>query len=184
MTNTNVRKSFSTLECLNIYAFLNQFTANSEKMDCLPLKFKWNLTKNMKKLAPIAQEYEEFRNKEVSALQARYFDTEHSDEIIQPKLNADGEPEIDEDGNQVTEQARKVKEEFMDEYRDEVDQLNSRLNEIVMEQNKLELNCIDFDEFVESLPDDTKLDIQDLNMLSFMDEVTSIITENGVEEVK
>lgn len=181
MTNTNVRKSFSTLECLNIYAFLNQFTANSEKMDCLPLKFKWNLTKNMKKLAPISQEYEEFRNSSLSSLQSSWFDEEHSVEIMQPKIGADGKPEVDETGAEVTEAARKIKEEYMDDYRAAVDELNSKLNEIVMEQNEMELSCVDFDEFVESLPDDTKLDIQDLTMLSFQDMVTSTITDTNNE---
>lgn len=181
MTNTNVRKSFSTLECLNIYVFLNQFTADTEKMDCLPLKFKWNLSKNMKKLAPISQEYEEFRNGELQKLQNSWFDEEHSDEIMQPKIGADGKPEVDETGAEVTEAARKIKDEYMDDYRAAVDELNSKLNEIVMEQNVVELSCVDFDEFVDSLPDDTKLDIQDLTMLSFMDMVTSTITDTNNE---
>lgn len=181
MTNTNVRKSFSTLECLNIYVFLNQFTADTEKMDCLPLKFKWNLSKNLKKLTPIAQEYEEFRNKELQKLQSEWFDEEHSDEIMQPKIGADGKPEVDETGAEVTEAARKIKDEYMDEYREAVDELNNKLNEIVMEQNKVELSCVDFDEFVDSLPDDTKLDIQDLTMLSFMDMVTSTINDTNNE---
>lgn len=172
-----IEKQFSCLECLNIYAFLNQFTANSEKMDCLPLKFKWNLSKNMKKLAPISQEYEEFRNGELQKLQNSWFDEEHSDEIMQPKIGADGKPEVDETGAEVTEAARKIKDEYMDEYREAVDELNNKLNEIVMEQNKVELNCVDFDEFVESLPDDTKLSIEDLTMLSFMDTATNIVNE-------
>lgn len=184
MNMNTLKKQFSCLEILNIVAFANQFTADSEKMDCLPLKFKWNLTKNMKKLAPIAQEYESFRDAQLASLQTKYFDSEHSDEIVQPKLNDNGEPELDEEGNQLTEPARKVKEEFMNEYRDAVNQLNEKLNEIVMERNTFELSCIDFDEFVESLPDDTKLDIQDLNMLSFMDEVTSVVTEDSVKEVE
>lgn len=50
----SIMKQFSCLECLNIVAFTNQFNADAEKVDCLPLKFKWNLSKNLKKLAPIA----------------------------------------------------------------------------------------------------------------------------------
>ena len=62
----------------------------------------------------------------------------------------------------------------MDDYRKAIDDLNSKLNEIVVEKNEVEISCVDFDEFVENLPDDTKLDIQDLTMLSFMDETTNI----------
>ena len=177
MNMNTIKKSFSTLETLNIVAFANQFTADTEKMDCLPLKFKWNLTKNMKKLAPISQEYEEFRNGELQKLQNSWFDEEHSDEIMQPKIGADGKPEVDETGAEVTEAARKIKDEYMDEYREAVDELNNKLNEIVMEQNKVELSCVDFDEFVESLPDDTKLSIEDLTMLSFMDTTTNTVNE-------
>ena len=177
MNMNTIKKSFSTLETLNIVAFANQFTADNEKMDCLSLKFKWNLSKNMKKLAPISREYEEFRDKELQKLQGEWFDEEHSDEIMQPKIGADGKPEVDENGAEVTEAARKIKDEYMDEYREAVDELNNKLNEIVMEQNKVELNCVDFDEFVESLPDDTKLSIEDLTMLSFMDTTTNTVNE-------
>lgn len=174
MTKT---KTFNTLEVLNIVAFTNQFNADAEKVDCLPLKFKWNLSKNLKKLAPIAQEYEDFRNKELQKLQSEWFDEEHSDEIQQPKIGADGKPETDENGAEVTEAARRIKDEYMDDYRKVVDELNSKLNEITAESNKVELSCVDFDEFVESLPDDTKLSIEDLTMLSFMDTTTNTVNE-------
>lgn len=170
----NTTKTFTTLEILNIVAFINQFTTNEEKMDSLPLKFKWNLSKNLKKLAPIAQEYDAFREKELQALQTTWFNEEHSDEIMQPKIGLDGNPELDESGAEITEPARKIKDEFLDDYRATVNELNGKLNEIAMEQNDVELSCVDFDEFVENLPDNTKLDIQELTMLSFMDSVTNL----------
>lgn len=170
----NTTKVFTTLETLNIVAFINQFSTNEEKMSCLPLKFKWNLSKNLKKLSPIAQEYEAFRDQELAKLQQEWFDEEHSDEIMQPKIGPDGEPEVDESGAQVTEPARKIKDEYIEDYRKVVDELNGKLNEIAVEKNDVELSCVDFDEFVESLPNDTKLDITDLNMLSFMDTVTNV----------
>ena len=170
----NILKQFSCLEILNIVAYANQFNSNAEKVDCLPLKFKWNLSKNLKKLAPIAQEYETFRDKEIAALQQAWFDEEHSEEFMQTKVGADGNPELDESGAEITEPARKIKDEYMDDYRKAIDDLNSKLNEIVVEKNEVEISCVDFDEFVENLPDDTKLDIQDLTMLSFMDETTNI----------
>ena len=177
MNMSTIKKQFSTIELLNIIAFANQFTADSEKMDCLPLKFKWNLTKNLKKLQPIAQEYEDFRQKEISSMQEAWFDEEHSVEIMQPKLGADGKPEVDENGAEITEHARKIKDEYMDDYRKAVDELNAKLTEIALEQNKVELSCVDFDEFVDNLPDDTKLDIEDLTMLSFQDMTTNTINE-------
>ena len=170
----NITKNFSTLEILNIVAFINAFTSNSEKIDCLPLKFKWNLSKNFKRLAPIAQDYEAFRDKEIQEMQKAWFDEEHSDEFMQPKLDADGNPMKDESGAEITEPARKIKDEFIDEYIKVRDDLNKRLTEIVSESNMVEITTVDFDEFVDNLPDDTKLDIQDLNMLSFMDETTNV----------
>lgn len=170
----NITKIFSTLEVLNIVAFINRFTADAEKTDYLPLKFRWNLSKNLKKLTPIAQEYEEFRNKELQSIQQNWFDDEHSTEAEQTKLGEDGEPVLDESGAEVKEKVRKLKDEYMDEYHAVIDELNLKLNEIVAELNEVELSCIDFDEFVENLPDDTKLGFEDLTMLSFMDTVTNI----------
>ena len=167
-----MKKIFKNIEVLNIVAYVNQMP--KEKADELPLKFRWNLKKNMDKLRPIAEAYEKFRNDEVQKLQTKWFDEEHSEEFMQAKLDDEGKPIVDGAGNEVTEPMRKIKEEFMEEYTADVNELNVKLNEIAYEDNEVEISVVDFDAFVDALPDDSKLDFDDTLILSFMDKTTNV----------
>ena len=148
-----------------------------EKADELPLKFRWNLKKNTDKLRPIAEAYENFRNEQVQQLQAKWFDEEHSEEFMQAKIDDEGKPIVDADGNEITEPMRKIKEEFMDDYTKDVNELNAKLNEIAYEDNEVEISTVDFDAFIDALPEESKIDFDDITMLSFQDESTNIIKE-------
>lgn len=170
-----MKKIFKNIEALNIVAYVNQMP--KEKADELPLKFRWNLKKNMDKLRPIAEAYENFRNEQVQHLQTKWFDEEHSEEFMQAKLDDEGKPIVDADGNEVTEPMRKIKEEFMEEYTADVNELNVKLNEIAYEDNEVEISVVDFDAFVDALPEESKIDFDDITMLSFQDESTNIIKE-------
>lgn len=167
-----MKKIFKNIEVLNIVAYVNQMP--KEKADELPLKFRWNLKKNIDKLRPIAEAYENFRNEQVQQLQAKWFDEEHSEEFMQTKLDAEGKPMVDADGNEVTEPMRKIKEEFMDDYTKDVNELNAKLNEIAYEDNEVEISTVDFDAFIDALPKESKIDFDDITMLSFQDETTNV----------
>ena len=56
----------------------------------------------------------------------------------------------------------------MDEYNERVNELNSKLQELLSENNEYEIYTVNMDEFVEGLPDDTKLEYDDIDILSFM----------------
>lgn len=170
-----ITKNFTCLEVLNIVAYVNQMP--KEKLDELPLKFRWNLKKNIDKLRPIAEAYENFRNEQVQKIQTKWFDEEHSEEFMQTKLDGEGKPIVDADGNEVTEPMRKIKEEFMDDYTKDVNELNAKLNEIAYEDNEVEISTVDFDAFIDALPEESKIDFDDITMLSFQDESTNIIKE-------
>ena len=58
----------------------------------------------------------------------------------------------------------------MDEYNERVNELNSKLQELLGENNEYEIYTVNMDEFVESLSNDTKLEYSDIDMLSFMGE--------------
>ena len=167
-----MKKIFKNIEVLNIVAFINQMP--KEKADELPLKFRWNLKKNFDKLRPIAESYENFRDEQLKQFQSKWFDEEHSYEFMQTKIGVDGKPELDADGNEVTEPARKIKDEFMDAYKEDVGEINAKLNEIAYEDNEIEIIAYDFDALIDTLPEDSKLDFDDLTMLSFMDLTTNV----------
>lgn len=165
-----IKKSFSNLEVINIVAFVNKVMTDEQK-NALPTKFKWYLKKNMDKLAPIAAKFEEFRDGEVQTLQSKYFTEEKSEEIM--------ETQKDENGEEHEVPMRKVKAEFMDDYTDDVSVLNSKLQEILMEQNEIEISSVDLDAFVESLSDDSPINFDCLSILSFMDESSNVINEEA-----
>lgn len=167
-----MKKIFKNIEVLNIVAYVNQMS--KEKLDELPLKFRWNLKKNMDKLRPIAESYETFRNERVQELQREWFNEEKSEEFMQTKTDENGEPMKDEDGNEITETMRKIKDEYLEEYQNVVGELNGKLNEIAYEDNGVDIATIDFDTFIDSLPDESKIDFDDITMLSFMDETTNV----------
>ena len=91
------------------------------------------------------------------------------------------EPILDEEGNEITEPMRKIKDEYMEEYQKTVGELNGKLNEIAYEDNEVDIATIDFDTFIDGLPDESKIDFDDITMLSFMDTTTNVIDDKEVE---
>ena len=166
----NMKKNFNTIEVINIVSFINNVMTDEQK-NALPTKVKWYLKKNMDKLVPIAKNFEEFRDGEVATLQKDWFIDEKSEEYTEVKKG-----ENDEDINVPM---RKIKAEYMDEYNNAVNELNAKLQEILMDNNVVEIATFDMDSFVENMPDDSPVDFDCLNILSFMDETTGVVKEEA-----
>ena len=177
-----ITKTFSTLEIINIIAFLNN-NVKEEQMKELPTKFRWNLKKNTDRITPIARRFEEFREDLVKELQNVYFTDEKSYEYTETKTDENGNPVLKSDGTEETTSMKKVKDEYMDDYNEAVKELNAKLQEILMEKNDVEINAMNLDNLVEALPDDTCIDFDCLSILCFMDETTNVKKED-VEEAK
>lgn len=167
-----MKKIFKNIEILNIVAYVNQMP--KEKADALPLKFRWNLKKNMDKLRPIAERYDNFRNEFVQDLQKEWFTDEKAEEFEQPKVDGQGNPVLDADGKEEMETMKKIKDEYISDYRKAVEELNVKLSEIALEENEVDLCTVDFDAFVDSLPEDSMIDFDDITMLSFQDTTTNV----------
>ena len=172
----NMTKTFNTLETLNIVSFINNNMSESQIKE-LPTKVRWNLKKNMDKLIPTAKRFEEFRDELIKELQTNYFNDEKSYEYTETKRDDDGNPILNEDGIEETTQMRKIKDEYQEEYEAALQELNGKLQEILGEKSDYEINVINMDAFVDSLPDDTKIDYDCLSILSFMDETTNVKKE-------
>ena len=153
-----MKKEFYNIEVVNVVAAINLLTANEAKAKELPIKIRWALKKNMAILSPVAKNFEDFRNELVQELQGEYFTEEKSHTITVDK----------EDGTQ--EEGLQINDEFLDEYNEKVRELNQKLNELLSERNEYEIATVDMDAFVESLADDTALEFDDIEILSFMGE--------------
>ncbi len=167
-----MKKIFKTVEVLGIVSYFN--TLNKEIANDIPLKTRWMLKKNLDKLIPAAQSFEEFRDEQIKDLQAKWFDEAHSFEVTRPKVDENGKA-VMKNGVQETETLKQVKAEFIDDYSREIDELNEKLEEIAKETNEYDISTINMDEFVNNLPDKTKIDFDTITMLSFMDEETNIV---------
>ena len=149
-----MKKEFYNIEVVNVVAAINQILSNSEKAKDLPIKFRWALKKNISALSPTVKNFEEFRQELIDELQGEYFNEEKS------------HIDKDDNGNEV----RKVNDEYMEEYGKKVNELNEKLQELLGEKNEYEISTVDMDDFVNSLPSDTALEFDDIEILSFMEE--------------
>lgn len=163
--------TISNLEVLNIVAWYSQLS--DKKQSELPMKLRFYLKKFITKISEDAKEFEVFRDQEVKNLQNKYSSDEKSHEEASPVLDNDGNPVVEDDGTNKTEMIRKVNDEFIEEYQLDVQNLNSKISELLNDKNTYEVTTYDIEKMVEGLPDDTALEFEDINILD------AIFTDNG-----
>lgn len=168
-------KKFMNIEILNIVAAWEKLSKDEEKVRELPLKFRWAIKKNLAVIMPAKKAFEEFRDEVLNELRNKFFDEEHSEEVVLPVTDEDGNEVKDENGVVQTQTYRKIKDEFIEEYKAEGVTVDTKLRELAIESNEYEISTVDMDAFVESLPDDTKLEFEDIEMLSWIDTVTNVV---------
>ena len=158
-----MKKELTTLETLNIVAWANQLT--KEKMDVIPLKIKYALKKVITKLDPDVKAFEEFRNGEFDRIRNKYFNDEKSERKMETITDENDDPIFDENGAEQTREVLVIKDEYLHDYQDEIQILNEKLNEILIERNTYEYNTCDIEDMVNNLPDDTPLEWTDIEIL-------------------
>lgn len=159
-----MKRTFMTIEVYNVVAYFNQIS--KEKLTALPTKMRWYIRKNLNRFIPISKEFDDFRVDLAKELQTEYFGEEKSVEEVRDKLGDNGEPLKDVDGNIETETIRRVKPEYIDEYKAKLEEVNKKLEEIASEKQEIEIDEIDLDGFVETMPDDCPITYEDLDILS------------------
>ena len=170
------RKNFYTAETVNLYYWYLDFM-KSERANALPVKIRYALKKAIVKIEPDAKTWIEFNEAEGKAFREKWFDEEHSEATAIPKVDADGNPVLDENGVQETDEGRKIKDEYMEEFQAAQQELQGKLNELLTERNEYDINTVDFDEFVGSLDDDSPIKWEDIEMMSIIDETTNVVKE-------
>lgn len=160
MSNTII-KSFTTLEIVNISAFLEDIIA-TKKIDELSMKFRWAIKKSIKSFADISDEFNKMRTEFEDELRSNYLLNEEKSEPtkVQSKNELGVIEEVD---------GRKVKDEFLSEYTDAVNEINRKLGEIAGETNEVSVSVLDVGAEIEKLGDDTRFTFDDLVMLEVFD---------------
>ena len=169
------KKSFYTMEVVNIYTWGTEFLANEAKASKLPIKIRYAIKRGISKIEHDAKLWIEFRDNELARLRTTWFDEEHSVETEIPKYDEAGNPVLDEDGNQIMEQGRKIKDEYIEDLQAASAELQNKLNELLVERNTYDISTVNMDAFVESLEDDESvISFGDLEMMCFIDETTNL----------
>lgn len=146
-------KEFLVLECININAWYNTIRSN-KKLNGLSVPTLWALKKNISKINDVVTNFNEFKESLESELKENYFNDEKSETTT--ITNDDG----------TTSQVQKVKDEYINEYQEEVNRLNGKLNDLAMTRETFDFSPIDMDKEIERIGESCNLDMDDLDMLS------------------
>lgn len=160
-------KIFTTIDIVTICAWYKACREKEEQpLNNLPLKIQWILKKNITTLQPIAENFLSFRDENEKNVQMKYADDEHSYE------------DVDENNQAV----RKIRDEYQEQFQNDLNEINNKLNEIAMEQNEVEIEFLNIESLIEELPEHSTLTIDDLEILNFMDNSTE--KQNQIEVIE
>ena len=104
----------------------------------------------------------EMRNEFSDSLRKKYFVPEKTEEI-----------------EQNGEKAMKLKDEYIAEYQAEGADYDKKLQEVLKDKTEITLTVFNMDSIYETLPDDCELNMDDIDMLSFMDNGNDENTTEG-----
>ena len=140
-------KAYKIYEIVALEIWYREFL--KEKNKELLISDQWSLSQNMKEISQSISNFHEFQKKLKKEIQEEFFTEEKTE-----KITKDGE------------ELMKIKDEFLSQYQEKVGKVNKELEEISKEEKKFTLRTIDVDSLVTSLGAETKITIDDLNMLS------------------
>ena len=151
-------KELLVMECININGWYDQVRQDKNKLNGLSVKTLWALRKNMKKIAEVADYFKEFKEGLEQEIKDDFFNSEKSEETTVK----------DSDGNETP--AQKVKDEYLVEYQEKINEVNSKLNELALTKEEFDFTPIDIESEVERLDTDCNLNMDDLDILSVFEQ--------------
>lgn len=152
-------------EILTIQQWFLRFKA---KASSLPIKTQWNLARDMKQIQLIADEYNDFRSSLVDKVKDEFFGEEKSQEAEEPQKDENGNEVLDNDGNPIMQKTRKVKAEYMDDFKCELNETNAQLAKIGLERHEITVYPLNLDK----IPEDADFSFADLEMLATFQKVS------------
>lgn len=147
-----ITKTIPMIAAVNEVAW---YVQEKDTLSALSVKARWNLKKNMKELDNIASQFHEFKTNLEEELRAKYTTDEMSNETVL------------EDGNI----GRKVKDEYLEDYQKDIEEMNAKVSELLYEDEEVNLYVIDMDDEVERMADDADLSDAAMDMLSLFEDI-------------
>lgn len=151
-------KELLVMECININGWYDQIRQDKKKLNGLSVKTLWALRKNMKKIAEVADYFKEFKEGLEQEIKDDFFNSEKSEETVVK----------DNEGNETP--AQKVKDEYLQDYQARINEINGKLNELVLTKEEFDFTPIDIESEIERLDTDCNLNMDDLDILSVFEQ--------------
>ena len=162
-----VEKTLMLVDAQDIVEWFRDF--REERIKELPIKIQWAILFNVKELQPIVQKFEEFKDSVSQNLQNEYFgNDEKSVPFQREKVNENGDIIFDDNGNPVMEDLRKIKDEYIDEYQNKINDINDEIRALLLEKTTYKLKGIDVDKLVDLLNDNSSITLKDIDIMSFV----------------
>ena len=149
-------KKMTILVLTNVSKYISDEKAKAQKegqhfrFDCFPTSISYTIYKNFKEIDRAVQDFTDFRNKSVEALRNQYFGNDEKSEVF-----------TTDDGVQD----RRIKAEYIQEFKDNVEKLNQELIALSSEEVELDFRPIDIDDALNRLPDDVHMNDLDFSIL-------------------
>ena len=143
------------MDVVNIFEWY-QNARKDKRLNGFDLKTQWLIRKNIDKILPTVESFENFRKEKTDEINEAWFTKERSHIITT------------EDGQE----ARQINDEYLDEFNKEVSRVNDELQSILAEKVEIELGTADIDAIVEKASDDSGISVDDIEILSIL------LTEN------
>ena len=150
-----ITKTISVFVALNETAWYDQ---KHEEVKNLSDTARLALKRNMKALSEMASDFRDLQRELEQELQDKFTTDEKS---VETELEGP-------DGNMQP--GRRIKDEFIEEYQKEVNEVNAKLDALALEEDEIELYVIDLDAEIARI-DEKDLDITDeaIDMLSLFE---------------
>lgn len=152
----------SNFKVLKIAAWYNRDFKANERNKALPMGLRLSLERNIQALIDNAMSFERICKEMWGELQNDFLTDEKSEEVKVIQKDESGEEK------EVTNHV--VKDEYSKEYKEKSKEMSRKIEELSKETEVYPIRVFDLDSFADSLSDDTILSLDDLYMLTFMDE--------------
>lgn len=150
-----IEKQVNIFELLNAANYFakerkdREKNGGNSKFSCFPPKVQYAISSNIKIIEETIRPFVEIRKEMIDNIKEKYFDNVHSKECV-----------IDEQS------VRKVKEEYMFDYTKDINEVNEKLKDFMMEKICLNFFEIDMEILMDNLPEDASISMEDIEVLS------------------
>ena len=171
-----VQREFSVAEVVSISRFYNrevekEETGEKSVLDRLSNLTRWNLKRNINEFRNTVDAFESYNEEMSEEIKSEwFFNDEKADLIEEVMKDEEGNDILDENGKPVTQEMRRIKEEFVDDYDEAMNIRDKRTLEVLSDVNTYSIKTSNIGDEIEKFIDElTDEEFKNIAILLFMD---------------